>query len=74
MSKVSSENKFLADENSRAQEGLRMSTNQVSKLMNDVNDFKHENENLRRKLQESGLMNQKLFESENKLAMLSQEI
>jgi len=29
---------------------------------------------LRRRLQESGVANQKLFEAENKLAMLSQEI
>ena len=74
LSKVSTENKFLAEENMRAQEGLRMSTNQVSKLMNDINDLKHENDNLKRRLQETGAANQKLFEAENKLAMLSQEI
>jgi uncharacterized small protein (DUF1192 family) len=74
LSKVSSENKFLAEENMRAQEGLRLSTNQISKLVSDVNEVKHENENLRRRLQETGPIHQKVTEYENKVAMLSQEV
>jgi len=52
LSRVSNENKHLAEENTRAQEGLRLSTNQVQKLINDVNDLKHENDNLKRRLVE----------------------
>jgi len=42
ISKVSSENKFLSEENSRAQEGLRQSTNQLSRLASENNELKHE--------------------------------
>lgn len=40
LAKITSENKFLSDENVRAQESLRLSTSNIQKLTQELNDFR----------------------------------
>lgn len=66
-----SENTSLSDEVNIAQENLRLSANTVAKLNNELKIVCNENEELQKRL---GDTSKKGAETENKIAILSQEI
>lgn len=57
-----------------AQENLRLSAGQITKLTNDIKMMYNENQDMTKKLQELTEINKKIPESERKLASLSEEI
>ncbi len=66
-----SENSALGEEISSAQENLRLSAGQVSKLNNELKITCNENEELKRRVNDTG---RKMAEYENRIAVLNQEI
>lgn len=69
-----SENTSLGDEMRSAQENLRLSSGTINKLTNELKITCNENEELKRRLQDSSISNKKITEYESKVALLSQEI
>lgn len=72
--KLVAENSSLGDQMRGAQENLRLSAGTINKLTNELKITCNENEDLKRKLQETTNVNRKIPEYEGKIAMLSQEI
>jgi chromosome segregation ATPase len=72
--KLLAENNSLGDEIRGAQENMRLSAGTISKLTNELKITCNENEELKRRLQDTTTVSKKLPEYENKIAMLSQEI
>ena len=72
--KLVTENSSLGEEMRGAQENLRLSSGTINKLTNELKITCNENEELKRKLQETSSVSRKIPEYENKIAMLSQEI
>lgn len=68
------ENTSLGDEVRSVQENLRLSSGTISKLTNELKITCNENEELKRRLQDSSSANKKVTELESKVALLSQEI
>ncbi len=66
------ENNQLGDEVRNAQENLRLSASQIGKLNNELKITCNENEELQRRLNDIGNVNQRLLETEKKLSVLSQ--
>lgn len=70
--KLVSENTVLGDQVRGAQENIRLSAGTINKLTNELKITCNENEDLKRKLQETTNVNRKIPEYENKIAILSQ--
>lgn len=73
LGRLSGENEHLVSEVREGQEKLRLSTNNLAKIANELNDLKYktqqataENEQLRRKLQEAGDVHMKISELERR--------
>ena len=69
-----SENSTLGEEVRGAQENLRLSAGQMSKLQNEFKIMCAENEDLKQKVQTLGGTSRRLPEYESKIALLSQEV
>ena len=74
MKKLSMENASLADEINTSQENLRLSAGQIAKLNNDLRKLQNENEELRGRAQENGVMRRKITDLEASIVTFSQEI
>ena len=72
--KLLSENSSLNDQVRNAQENLRLSAGQISKLQNEFKGVCAENEDLRKRLQDLMGSNKKLADYEAKVALLSQQV
>lgn len=72
--KLLSENNSLGDEVRDAQENLRLSASQIGKLNNELKISCNQIEELQQRLQSMGDVNKRNADSENKIAMLSQEL
>ena len=72
LQKLLGENQALGNEVREAQENLRLSAGTMSKLQNELKVVCHDNEELKRKLDEIG--GKRVPEYENRIAILSQEI
>jgi chromosome segregation ATPase len=72
--KLHMENTTLGDEMRTAQENLRLSAGQISKLNNELKSACNEIEGLQKRLVDSSSHNKRIPDLENKVAMLSQEI
>lgn len=71
---LTSENTNLGEEIKIAQENLRLSAGQMSKLNTEFKIMCNENEELKQRLTEAGDLGRRLAEYENTIAILSQEI
>lgn len=66
------ENTSLGDEMRGAQENLRLSAGTINKLTNELKITCNENEELKKRLNDSTNVNRKVPELEGKIALLSQ--
>ena len=72
--KLMSENTSLSEEVRGAQENMRLSAGTINKLTNELKITCNENEELKRRLQDSGVTSKKISEYESKISLFSQEI
>ena len=70
MKRLTGENEGLYGDVREGQEKLRLSSNQISKLKGEVEDYRMSMEDLKRKSQDAN--NSKVSEYEAKIAMFSQ--
>ena len=72
--KLTSENTMLGDEVRTAQDNLRLSASQMSKLNNELKIVCNENEELKKRLNEASGSSKRCQELEEKVILLSAEI